>query len=104
MNQPAKKRRPTRRTNSRRPARPFDPWVTPAPLPDVEPMPSPDDVTALLRSLGDIPIAGNGDLAGYFAAVVERAASVATALALSTELPTAPPDMTADPDVLSSPT
>ena len=104
MNQPAKKRRPTRRTNSRRPARPFDPWVAVAPLPDIEPMPSPEDVTALLRSLGDIPIAGNGDLAGYFAAVVERAASVATALALSTELPTAPPDMTPDPGVVSSPT
>ena len=53
--------------------------------------------TALLRSLGDVPIAGSGDLASYFAAVVDRAASVATALALSAELPTAPPDTAADP-------
>ena len=97
MNQPAKKRRPTRRTDGRRPTRSFDPWSVPGPLPDVEPVPSPDHASALLRSLGDVPVAGSGDLASYFGAVVERAASVATALALSAELPTAPPDSAADP-------
>jgi hypothetical protein len=64
----------------------------PGPLPEVQPVAPADDVTALLRSLGDIPIPGNGALASYFAAVVERAAAVATALALSAELPAAPPD------------
>jgi hypothetical protein len=98
MNQPAKKRRPTRRTTARRPARTFDPWLVPGPLPDVEPMPAPDNVAALLQSLGDPPLAGGGPLASYFAAVVERAASVATALALSAELPAATPDdTTSDP-------
>ena len=92
MNQPAKRRRPTRRTTAHRPTRTVDPWRVPAPLPDVEPMPPPDDVAALLHSLGDPTLAGGGSLASYFSAVVERAASVATALALSTELPAAPPD------------
>jgi hypothetical protein len=92
MNQPANSRRPARRANPRRASRSFDPWAVPGPLPDREPMPTPDDVTALLRSLGDVPIAGSGALASYFAAVVERAASVATALALSAELPAAPPE------------
>jgi hypothetical protein len=97
MNQPARKRRPARRPTVRRPTRSVDPWLVPAPPPDIEPMPSPDDVTALLQSLGDPPIAGGGPLASYFAAVVERAAAVATALALSADLPAAPPDTTSDP-------
>jgi hypothetical protein len=90
MNQPANRRRPARRATARRPT--SDPWRVPAPLPDVEPMPSPDDVAALLHSLGEPTVAGGGSLASYFSAVVERAASVATALILSTELPAAPPD------------
>ncbi len=98
MNQPAKKRRPTRRTTARRPTTPFDPWLVPAPLPDIEQMPPPDNVAALLQSLGDPPLAGGGPLASYFSAVVERAAAVATALALSAQLPAAPPDdKTSDP-------
>lgn len=67
-------------------------------LPDVEPLPSPDDAAALLHSLGDPPLSGGGPLASYFAAVVERAAGVAAALILSTELPAAPrEDATSDP-------
>jgi hypothetical protein len=67
-------------------------------LPDVEPRPPPDDVSALLRSLGNPTLAGGSSLASYFSAVVERAASIATALILSTELPAAPPeDKTSDP-------
>jgi hypothetical protein len=97
MNQPAKRRRPTRRTTTHRPTNPVDPWQPPAPLPEVEPLPAPDDVAALLRSLGDPTLPGGGALAGYFSAVVERAATVATALILSTELPAAPPeDKTSD--------
>ena len=97
MNQPRNKGRTARRTSARRPTRAFDPWLAPTPLPDVEPMPTLDDVTALLQSLGDPPLAGGGHLADYFAAVVERAAAVATALALSAELPAAPPDESSDP-------
>ena len=98
MNQPGRKRQPGRRTTARRPTKPFDPWLVPAPLPDVEPMPPPDNPAALLQSLGDPPLAGGGPLASYFSAVVVRAASVATALALSAELPAAPPgDTTSQP-------
>jgi hypothetical protein len=98
MNQPAKRRRSTRRTTAHRPTRTVDPWRVPAPLPDVEPKPPPDDVAALLHSLGDPTLAGGGSLVSYFSAVVERAASVATALILSTEMPAAPPeDKTSDP-------
>ncbi len=94
MNQPGRKRQPARRTTARRPTRPFDPWLVPAPLPDVELVPPPDNAAALLHSLGDPPLAGGGPLASYFSAVVVRAASVATALALSAELPAVPPDDT----------
>jgi len=71
--------------------------MEPAPPTKAEPLPTPDDVTALLKSLGDPPLAGSADLASYFFAVVERAASVATALALSADLPTAAPDTNSDP-------
>jgi hypothetical protein len=99
MNQPAKRRRPTRRTTAHRPTGAFDPWREPAPLPDVQPIPPPDDVAALVRSLGDPTLSGGSALASYFAAVVERAASVANALIVSIELPVAAPDdTTSDPD------
>jgi hypothetical protein len=91
MNPPAKKRRPTRRTTAHRPTRTVDPWQVPAPLPDLEPMPPPEDVAALLHSLGDPTLTGGRSLSSYFSAVVERAASVATALILSTDLPAVPP-------------
>jgi hypothetical protein len=55
-------------------------------------MPPPDDVAALLHSLGDPTLAGGASLASYFSAVVERAASVATALILSSDLPAARPE------------
>ena len=92
MNQPRSKRRPTRRPTSRRAKASGDPWLVPPPLPDAAPITTAGDVSALLRSLGDPPIAGSGHLASYFTAVAERAAAVATALALSAELPAAPPD------------
>jgi len=97
MSQQGNTPRSPRRNNARRAATPVDPWSVPPPLPAIEPIVTPDDVTALLQSLGDPPIPGGTQLASYFAAVVERAASVATALALSAVLPAAPPDTT-DPD------
>ena len=64
--------------------------------PDPEPIIPAADPTALLRSLGDPPLQGQGAVAEhYLAAVVERAAGLATALAATAGL-LADPD--ADPD------
>ena len=93
MNQRGRKRPEQRRTA--RPRRPTtaDIWRTADPLPDVEPITIPDEVGALLRSLGDPPvIAGNTIASHYFAAVIERAAAVAAALALSADLLAQPTD------------
>lgn len=66
--------------------RPVPQLADPAPI-----VPAPDP-TALLRSLGDPPLQGQAQVAEhYLAAVVERAAGLATALALSAGL-------LADPD------
>jgi hypothetical protein len=71
---------------AKRPA-PADIWRTRDPLPDVEPIIVPEEVGALLRSLGDPPTLGGSVLAGhYFVAVAERAAAVAAALAFSADL------------------
>jgi hypothetical protein len=60
-------------------------------LPEPEPIAPAADPTALLRSLGDPPFAGRGVVAEhYLAAVVERAAGLATALAATAGL-LAPP-------------
>ena len=71
----------------RKAAKPTDMWrAVPEP-------PEPDDIvpaaepTALLRSLGDPPLHGQKVTAGhYLAAVVERAAALATGLAASADL------------------
>ena len=42
--------------------------------------------TALLRSLGDPPLAGTTDISLHFAIVIERTAALAAALALSADL------------------
>ena len=93
MNQPRRKRSGQRRPpQATRPA-PVDIWRPGGPLPDVEPITIPDEVGALLRSLGDPPlIAGSVIASHYFTAVIERAAAVAAALALSADLLTQPRD------------
>jgi len=64
-----------------------DLWRLPAsPLPEVQPIVVPKDVTAVLRSLGDPPMRNGAAAAGYFTTVVERAAGLALALALSADL------------------
>ena len=92
MNQPQRKRPKQRRTA--KPQRPnhVDIWRTSQPLPDVEPITVADDVGALLRSIGDPPIAGGVIASHYFTAVIERAAAVAAALALSARLLAQPTD------------
>ena len=59
-------------------------------------MPAPDPA-AVLRSLGDPPLPGQGAVAGhYLAAVVERAAGMATALAAAAGVLGDQPDGDAD--------
>lgn len=92
MSQPQQGNKP-RNTNQRRrqpqhgkKPHAIDVWRNPGELPEVQRIPAPTDVGALLRSLGDPPV-GNGSAAGhYFNAVVERAAAVALALAVSADL------------------
>jgi hypothetical protein len=79
-----------RRSNQRRratsPRAAADIWQQAAPLPDLEPVTPACDPTALLRSLGDPPLAGTTDVAVRFAIVIERTAALASALALSADL------------------
>ena len=60
-----------------------DLWREPAPLPAVKPIPLPNDVAAMLRSLGEPPMHNGAAAAHYFNTVIERAAAVALALAVS---------------------
>jgi hypothetical protein len=72
---PPRKRSNQRRQAGRRP-QPSDVWRTPDPLPDVEPVATPHDTSALFRSLGDAPSIGGSSKAGhYFSAVIELATS-----------------------------
>ena len=83
---PPRKRNNQRRANGRRPQA-QDVWRTPDPLPEVEPIATPHDVGALLRSLGDPPSIGGSNKAGhYFDAVLERTAAIAIAIATSADL------------------
>ncbi len=80
----------TRPNQSRRPpakrSAPVDIWRSVDPLPDVEPIAVPPEAGALLRSLGDPPMAHGAAASHYFTAVIERAAVIAAALALSANL------------------
>ena len=60
-----------------------DIWREPAPLPDVEPVIPSNDPTALIRSLGEPPLADAEAVLLQYATVIERSASIAAALALS---------------------
>jgi hypothetical protein len=93
MTQPRRKRPQPPRKAQPKPPTPLDIWRTAGPLPDVEPITIPEDVGALLRSLGEPPmIAGSVIASHYFTAVIERAAAVAAALALSAHLLAQPTD------------
>jgi hypothetical protein len=84
MNQPRRRQgQARRRQGGNRPApRSVDLWRPVPPLPETEPIIPASDPAALLRSLGDPPLQGQGAAAGhYLAAVVERAAGLALALA-----------------------
>ncbi|MDQ3311226.1 MAG: hypothetical protein M3517_03855 [Actinomycetota bacterium] len=93
MNQPRRRRSGRNRSARGRPPKPVDIWRTPDPLPPVEPITIPDEVGALLRSLGDPPTIGGNVVTGhYFSAIVERAAAVAAALAVSAGVLATPDD------------
>lgn len=87
MNQPQRPRdNKRRRQGGRKPQRQADLWRVPGPLPEVEPVAVPDEVGALLRSLGDPPMNNGAAAAHYFSTVIERAAAVAVALAVSADV------------------
>ena len=77
--------RPRRKQARRRRAgrsKPVDLWAPVAPVPEARPITPAPDPAALIRSLGDPPMPGQGAVAEhYLAAVIERAAGLAMALA-----------------------
>jgi hypothetical protein len=86
---PPARRAPAHRRQPKAPAKPKAvPLWRPVPqLGDLAPIAPAADPTALLRSLGDPPLQGQGAVAEhYLAAVIERAAGLATALAASAGL------------------
>ena len=86
MNQPAKKSR-RRRSGQKSGAKRLDLWRPVPQLPDPAPIIPASDPTLMIRSLGDPPLPGQGAVAQhYLAAVVERAAGMATALAAAAGL------------------
>ena len=89
MNEPRRRPQPGRRPQQHQPprnkARSLDLWRPVSPLPPVEPIVPASDPTALLRSLGDPPLPGQV-AEHYMAAVIDRAAILATALAASAGL------------------
>jgi hypothetical protein len=68
-------------------ARSADLWQPVPALPDPTPIRPATDPRAMLRSLGDPPLAGQGAVAEhYLGAVIDRAAALATALAAAAGL------------------
>jgi len=89
QNRPQKQGSSNRRR--RRKTKPVDLWRPVPVLADPEPIVPVGDPTALLRSLGSPPLQGQGAAPEhYLAAVVERAAGLATALAASADLVAVP--------------
>jgi hypothetical protein len=87
VNAGAPRRKQPARRRPAKPAKPLDMWRPVAQLDEPEPITPANDPTALLRSLGDPPLQGQGAVAEhYLAAVVERAAGLATALAAAAGL------------------
>lgn len=85
-NQARRDQAPGRRRRGHR-AKPVDLWRPVPQLDEPEPITPAGDPGALLRSLGDVPLQGQGAVAEHhLAAVVERAAGLAAALAAAAGL------------------
>ena len=81
-----------RRRSGRGASTPNDLWKAMPELPAPEPITPSTDPTAMIRSLGPVPLVGQGQAADhYVAAVVRRAAGLATALAAAGDLLQLPP-------------
>jgi hypothetical protein len=88
-----KRSQPKRRRRQARKPKPVDMWRPVPPLHEPQPIVPASDPTALLRSLGDPPLQGPGGGAAIaIAAVVDRAAGLATALAAAGGLLAEPDD------------
>ncbi len=86
-------RRRSGRSSGRPSPKPLELWRAVPQLAEPEPIVPVSDPTALLRSLGDPPLAGQQAVAEhYLSAVVERAAGLATALAAAAGLLAEPVD------------
>ena len=84
MNQPRK--RSGRRRGGQK-SKPVDMWRPVPQLHDPEPIRPASDPTALVRSLGDPPLPGQGAVAQHYLGVVlEESRKLATALAASADL------------------
>lgn len=93
MNPPRRKPQQQNRRPQPRKPKAVDLWRPVPLLPAAESIAPAADPTALLRSLGDPPLQGQGAVAEhYLAAVIERAAMLATALAASAGLLAGPED------------
>lgn len=75
-----------RRNNAPQKRRPPDLWREVATLPPLEPIAVSEDVGALIRSLGEPPLANATSAGSAFETVAERAAAIARALAVSADL------------------
>jgi hypothetical protein len=87
------RRRQQSRRRKQQKQKPVRLWRPVPQLPDPTPVVPAADPTVVLRSLGDLPLQGQVAVAEhYVAAVVERAAALATALAASADLLGTPGD------------
>jgi hypothetical protein len=85
--QPRKGNRNRRRRKAAVPQKPAELWRPVAQLPPPAPIRPAADPTAFIHSVGDPPLQGQGAVAEhYLAAVIERAAGLATALAAAAGL------------------
>ena len=83
MNRNPRERAGTQRRRPPAKRTPTDIWRDAGPLPELEPVSPSNDPTALMRSLGDPPLADAEAVLLRYATVIERSASIAAALALS---------------------
>jgi hypothetical protein len=86
MNPPRRRNNRSRSGGRSRQRAAVDLWRVPEPPGEIRPIAVPDEPSALVRSLGDPPVANGTTVGRYLVAVTERAAATAAALALSADL------------------